>query len=130
MADFYMPLILMQQWPDELNVIGKKHGVKRPIELAKAWVKAKNEAKAAKEAAPVDQQADAAEVTDEERLNAKKALYSLYKNKGYPDDVVASHVMGEQERANKDGAPRNIWETEVGQSVLHLPQKSPYKDAS
>ncbi len=31
----------------DLNVIGKKHGVKSPIELAKAWVKAKNEAKAA-----------------------------------------------------------------------------------
>ncbi len=36
----------------ELDSVGKKHGVKSPIELAQAWVKAKNEAKAAKEAAP------------------------------------------------------------------------------
>ena len=32
----------------ELDSVGKKHGVKSPIELAQAWVKAKNEAKAAK----------------------------------------------------------------------------------
>ena len=30
----------------ELDSVGKKHGVKSPIELAQAWVKAKNEAKA------------------------------------------------------------------------------------
>ena len=110
---------------DVLPILQKKYKLQSGSEALSVW----NEAKKQSKAAPVDQQADAAEVTNEERLNAKKVLYSLYKNKGYPDDVVASHVMGEQERANKDGAPRNIWESVSG-AIGSSPasQKSPFKD--
>lgn len=108
----------------ELDSVGKKHGVKSPIELAQAWVKAKNEAKAAKEAAQVDQGTIA--VTDEERLNAKKAIYLAYKNTGYPDDSSALSVSNIQDKANEKGVPFNVWRAEGGTlAVVPASQKSP-----
>ncbi len=52
MADLYAANPDRNPTKAELDSVGKKHGVKSPIELAQAWVKAKNEAKAAKEEAP------------------------------------------------------------------------------
>ncbi len=41
------PILTAIQQKAELDSVDKKHDVKSPIELAQAWVKAKNEAKAA-----------------------------------------------------------------------------------
>jgi len=107
---------------DVLPILQKKYKLQSGSEALAVW----NEAKKQSKAAPVDQQADAAEVTDEERLNAKKAIYSAYKDTGYPDDSAALSVSNVQNKANEKGVPFNVWRAEGGTlAVVPASQKSP-----
>ncbi len=67
----------------ELDSVGKKHGVKSPIELAQAWVKAKNEAKAAPK---------------------KKETLAL----PAPENVMVTDAQGDISVVNKNDVPKGL----------------------
>lgn len=67
-------------------------------------------------------------VTEEGRLAAKRAAYQLLKSTGAPDDVVASGIVGYQEKANERGEPMNLWAADGGTiGLVPASQKSPFK---